>query len=281
VTTQHWIETLATIRAHHEALEPVAEPALIEAEARLACALPLRFKELLRQLGALTWPVSVAGASAVLRGAGEADDPTHLVFFGSDGGELRFAFDTRRTFDRDGYAVVEIDLEEGYVDEGMPEDAFSGFEAWLIDRVADEQARERAAGMEKALRSLDDLLRPEVPLPRPWCPSADEVHDAAARVGARLPEDYVRFCTSFGTVEWPLEIVDATGILELTEAVAREGCTLPERFVAIARDGSQVFGLDRGDGTLLGLSRDGGAVEQVGMSFLAWLRARVEQKRRQ
>ena len=129
-----WDKLLETIRKHEGKPRPTPEKEIAEAERTLSMPLPKTYKELCRKLGPVQWPVYVYGPKAIVEEREEkvvpADSPEFLLFFASDGGEVQYAFDTRRMFDQE-YSVTSVDLEQGYEEEGEPTTAGGGFAEWL------------------------------------------------------------------------------------------------------------------------------------------------------
>jgi hypothetical protein len=75
-----------------------------------------------------------------------------------------------------------------------------------------------------------------------------------------------------------LEIVDATGIEELSSRIEAEGTRLPDGFVPFGRDASGIHGFHGNKRSVFVFTPEG-RLDKVEPSFLAWLQARGAARR--
>jgi hypothetical protein len=278
-TDRSWDDGLRLLKRRNEDTEPVSEERLDAAQARLGVTLPESYRELMQQIGPLSWPLLVEGPEALVlltedKSRRPGDAPAWLLFFGSDGGELQFAFDTRRAFDSDELAVTSLDLEEGFVDEPAPSSAAGGLAGWLLEVMEESLAAERLWHLKDGLDRLEGLLREGSGHEGTHRPSERDVRAVEDAIGVELPDEYRAFTKAFGGTAWPLPVAAATSLTELKERVA--GC--PGDFVPVAREGERFFGFLSGEEAVF--AWDGkGRPESTQRSFYEWLEERAKSAR--
>lgn len=254
-----WAQILSALRARNPDVTPIPDANVTAAERLLGTRLPPGYRRLVTQLGAIHAPVSVHTPEHIVadaqHGVRPAGCPDTLLFFASDGGEILSAFDTRRAF-RGEYAIVDVDLEERHDDDGVARSAGGGVKAWLEQVLSAAEEDDASVAARDAEDRLDALMRPEVGLGGRWCPSREEITEVEARLGVSLPDDYVQLALRFGSVDWPLELVDPTSLEELRATLARRGVAVPLGLLPVGRDAARTILLDRA-GRVVELTSDG------------------------
>jgi hypothetical protein len=221
--------------------EPCSPEAIAAAEALLGRPLPPGYRAFLEEVGRITWPVQIGN---VVDFAVEAAPwPAHFMPFADDGGGNLWGFDAQ------GKRGKELPIE--FWDHEEPElvetsDGATKFEAWLEERVVvaeSEMRDERRAAMGRRL---------DVHGCRAWAPDRAQIEEAENALGVSLPEDYRWLTSTFGSLAWPVRIVDAFSLHELTAAMRARCGKKAARAVAFAQEGDGAFvAFDRG-GKLVG-----------------------------
>ena len=257
--------------------------AIAEAERKLGVLLPKSFKRFAKDVGATTWPVQIFGVDTIAKRvasiASTNDKPSHLVAFAKDSGGNHWYFDTRK-LDAGEYPIVFWDLSNppAAADTAAPQAAPS-FDAWLEAHVASHAADDVRRAMLERLQRLEKEMaahKPKgtVPAPKAKPMSRDDVAAVEARLRVTLPKDYVMFTTRLGSVQWPLEIVDANAIDALTKEMTAKFAGRARGVIAFGREPHGGFvGFDK-RGKLITLG--GYATEDL--SFLDFLERRIRER---
>ena len=253
--------------------------AIAEAERKLGLLLPKSFKRFAKDVGATTWPVQIFNVETIAKRvaavASNTDKPSHLLAFAKDASGNHWYFDTRK-LDAGEYPIVFWDLANppAAAETAAPQ-ASPSFDAWLEAHVASHAADDVRRAMLERLQRLEKEMaahKPKGATPKPM--SRDDVAAIEARLRVTLPKDYVLFTTRLGSVQWPLEIVDAGSIDALTKEMTAKFAGRARGVIAFGREPHGGFvGFDK-RGKLITLG--GYATEDL--SFLDFLERRIRER---
>lgn len=241
-----------------------AGPAQLAAAERLLGALPPGYRSFLVELGEAPWPLPI-GNVADFADRRWFDKPAWFVPFAHDPAGHYWGFAVRGRRDRRP-AIAFWNHAEQAIDD--PPGEAGSFETWLKDQVLTGLRRDHAERRDRLFAGL-------TPRPGAFTPKLAEARAAGRALDVELPEDYLAFTTSIGSLTAPVQIVDALDLAGLTEALRRAHPDAPPRLAAFARTGAREFVAfgERGD-----LRYFGGAAGPP--DFLEWceaLRARAAQ----
>lgn len=120
---------------------------------------------------------------------------------------------------------------------------------------------------DKQLSELEQLLAPQLELPRPSRASEKHIAALERQMGFQLPPDYRAFSKAIGSINWPYSIIDASECSALLEDL--EDLDVPQRFTPFAELDDIVAGF-RPDSPNVWLW-DGHKLSSTDEPFLDWL----------
>jgi hypothetical protein len=238
---------------------PATPEQLAAAEARLGRPLPPGYRAFLAEVGHVSWPLVIRNVVDF----GEGLWPAHFVPFADDGGGNLYGFDLRGKKGRE-LPIDHWDHEEPTVDDepGPPE----RFQDWLEARL-DEEVRRTVAERRDAVAArlganhVDDALAPD----------DAQITEVEGALGVTLPEDYVWFTSTFGALRWPVRIVDALSLADLTTELRERRPGEAGRVIAFASEGDSGFAAFDRHGRVRGF----GLVRPAPGAFLDYLEDRL------
>lgn len=208
---------------------PATPERIAAAEARLGRPLPPGYRAFLAEVGRVSWPLTIGNVVDF----DEGPWPAHLAVFAMDGSGNCHGFDLRGRKARElpidywDHEDPEVDDEPGHSER---------FEDWLEERIDDEVRRtvaERRDALAARLGAahVDDAFTPD----------RAQISEVEGALGVTLPGDYVWFTTTFGALRWPVRIVDALSLGELTAELRERWPKERGGVVAFASEGDSGY----------------------------------------
>lgn len=226
---------------------PATAEQIAAAELRLG-ALPPAYRSFLAEVGAAPWPLQIG--NVVDPGARRSPHmPEWFVPFARDAGGNCYGFDVRKR--RGKELAIEYWDEEAWGIDDAPCSTAS-FAALLSDLVRAGLTRDHAQRRERVFAALAPRAAGA------FTPSAREVVAAGRALGVELPDDYVWFTTTLGSLPAPLRVVDGLDLAELTAALRQVHPDAPPQLAAFAREGEREFVAFTARGDLRYLGRAAG-----------------------
>jgi hypothetical protein len=215
--------------------QPATAAELAAIERRLGRPIPPSYRTFLEEVGRVAWPLEIFAATPM----SDAGLPEYLCPFAHDGSGNYHCFDLRtatpvKKGSRQGQELgISFWDHEDPSDEGAPTTP-TVFSKWLEEMVDDAINQQDEEKQKKRRARIEKTLGPYAR--GAFTPSMEEALREGGRLGIKLPEDYLWFTTTLGSIRLPVRVVDAMDLRPLTEALLRDHPVLPKRLVAFAEE---------------------------------------------